>query len=316
LFHDAMFPLIIHGMDKKRDPRFEAERMSVKPRYPRPDWLKVRLPGGENFSRLKSLVREKQLHTVCQDARCPNIGECWGNGTATFMLLGEVCTRSCRFCAVKTGLPPECDYDEPSRVAYAIRKMQLRYAVITSVDRDDLSDGGASIFAETIRQTRAACPGIRLEVLIPDFRGSSEALRVVAEAKPDVLGHNVETVPRLYRSVRPGSRYQRSLDLLSNAKLLESRLVTKSSIMLGLGERHDEILEVLEDLRNTAVDIVTLGQYLQPTRANLPVKKFYTPEEFAEYQDCAYSLGFQSVASGPLVRSSYHAEQQAAHAIS
>lgn len=300
-------------MDTKETPEQDADNASRNRRHPRPDWLKVRLPAGENYTRLKSLVREQKLHTVCQDARCPNIGECWGEGTATFMILGEVCTRSCRFCAVKTGLPPECDGGEPSRVASAIRKMQLRYAVITSVDRDDLSDGGASIFADTIRRTRAACPGIRLEVLIPDFRGSSEALRVVAEARPDVLGHNVETVPRLYPSVRPGSRYPRSLDLLSNAKMMESRLVTKSSIMLGLGERHDEILEVLEDLRNAAVDIVTLGQYLQPTRANLPVEKFYTPEEFAAYRDRAYSLGFQSVASGPLVRSSYHAEQYAAN---
>jgi lipoic acid synthetase len=300
-------------MDTKESPERDADNASRNRRYPRPDWLKVRLPAGENYTRLKSLVRKQKLHTVCQDARCPNIGECWGEGTATFMILGEVCTRSCRFCAVKTGLPPEYDGDEPSRVASAIRKMQLRYAVITSVDRDDLSDGGASVFADTIRRTRAACPGIRLEVLIPDFRGSSEALRVVAEARPDVLGHNVETVPRLYQSVRPGSRYRRSLDLLSNAKMMESRLVTKSSIMLGLGERHDEILEVLEDLRNAAVDIVTLGQYLQPTRANLPVEKFYTPEEFAAYRDCAYSLGFQSVASGPLVRSSYHAEQYAAN---
>ena len=316
LFYDAAFALIINRMDTKESPQQDANNVSRNRRYSRPDWLKVRLPGGENYTRLKSLVRDKKLHTVCQDARCPNIGECWGKGTATFMILGEVCTRSCRFCAVKTGLPPEYDCDEPSRVATAIREMQLRYAVITSVDRDDLSDGGASIFADTIRQTRAACPGIRLEVLIPDFQGSSEALRVVTEAKPDVLGHNVETVPRLYQSVRPGSRYRRSLDLLSNAKMPESRLITKSSIMLGLGERHDEILEVLEDLRNAAVDIVTLGQYLQPTRANLPVEKFYTPEEFALYRDRAYSLGFQSVASGPLVRSSYHAEQQAAHATS
>jgi lipoic acid synthetase len=315
-FYDAAFLLIINNMDKKEVPKPKPGVLPGKGRYPRPDWLKVRLPAGENYARLKSLVREQKLHTVCQDARCPNIGECWGKGTATFMILGEVCTRSCRFCAVKTGLPPEYDCDEPARIALAIRKMQLRYAVITSVDRDDLNDGGASIFADTIRQTRAACPGIRLEVLIPDFQGSSEALRVVTEAKPDVLGHNVETVPRLYQSVRPGSRYRRSLDLLSNAKMPESRLITKSSIMLGLGERHDEILEVLEDLRNAAVDIVTLGQYLQPTRANLPVEKFYTPEEFAEYQDRAYSLGFQSVASGPLVRSSYHAEQHAAHAIS
>ena len=289
-------------MEKKTDsPRIQ--------RRPRPDWLKVKLPGGESYNRLKSLVREQNLHTVCQDARCPNIGECWGKGTATFMILGEVCTRSCRFCAVKTGLPTEYDRDEPGRIAAAIKEMGLRYAVITSVDRDDLADGGAWVFAETIRRTRAACPDIRMEVLIPDFQGNSGALRTVVEAGPDVLAHNVETVPRLYRSVRPGSRYRRSLDVLVDAKKLQSNLVTKSSLMLGLGESRDEILEVLNDLRDAGADIVTLGQYLQPTRDNLPVEKFYTPEEFTEYRDYALSVGFRSVASGPLVRSSYHAEE-------
>jgi lipoic acid synthetase len=280
-----------------------------KQRRPRPDWLKVRLPGGESYNRLKSLVREQNLHTVCQDARCPNIGECWGKGTATFMILGEVCTRSCRFCAVKTGLPPEYDRDEPARIAAAIKEMGLRYAVITSVDRDDLADGGAWVFAETIRRTRTGCPDIRIEVLIPDFQGNSGALRTVVEAGPDVLAHNVETVPRLYRSVRPGSRYRRSLDVLGLAKELQTGLITKSSLMLGLGENRDEILEVLKDLRDAGADIVTFGQYLQPTRDNLPVEKFYTPEEFAEYRDYALSVGFRSVASGPLVRSSYHAEE-------
>ena len=289
-------------MEKKTDsPRIQ--------RRPRPDWLKVKLPGGESYNRLKSLVREQNLHTVCQDARCPNIGECWGKGTATFMILGEVCTRSCRFCAVKTGLPPEYDRDEPARIAAAIKEMGLRYAVITSVDRDDLADGGAWVFAETIRRTRAACPDIRMEVLIPDFQGISGALRTVVDARPDVLAHNVETVPRLYRSVRPGSRYRRSLDVLVLAKELQTGLITKSSLMLGLGENRDEILGVLNDLRDAGADIVTLGQYLQPTRDNLPVEKFYTPEEFTEYRDYALSVGFRSVASGPLVRSSYHAEE-------
>ena len=276
---------------------------------PRPEWLKVRLPGSESYFRLKQLVQKQRLNTVCEDARCPNIGECWGAGTATFMILGEVCTRACKFCAVKTGLPPEYDLDEPRRVAAAIRSMKLKYAVITSVDRDDLEDGGAYIFAETIHLTREACPGIRIEVLIPDFRGSISALRTVAEAHPDVLAHNVETVPRLYRVARAGSRYQRSLDHLRNAKSFGFPVATKSSLMLGLGEQRDEILEVLNDLREADVDIVTLGQYLQPTRDHLPVEKFYTPQEFLEYRGYALSLGFRQVASGPLVRSSYRAEQ-------
>lgn len=276
----------------------------------RPEWLKVRLPGGAGYSRVKGLVHEHKLNTVCEDARCPNIGECWGAGTATFMILGEVCTRACKFCAVKTGMPPEYDLDEPRRIAEAIRKLGLKYAVITSVDRDDLKDGGASIFAETIRKTRDSCPGIRIEVLIPDFQGSTEALRTVVEAVPDVLGHNVETVPRLYPLARAGSRYQRSLNHLANAKSFGIRVTTKSGIMLGLGESRDEILGVLKDLREVDVDIVTLGQYLQPTRENLPVEKFYTPEEFREFRDTAYSMGFRHVASGPLVRSSYHAHEQ------
>lgn len=284
--------------------------MSERKRGPRPEWLKVRIPGNEGYFRLKTLVQEQKLNTVCEDARCPNIGECWGAGTATFMILGKVCTRACKFCAVKTGLPPEYDLDEPRRVAAAIRKLNLRYAVITSVDRDDLEDGGAFIFAETVRLTRESCPGIRIEVLIPDFRGSISALRAVAEARPDVLAHNVETVPRLYPAARAGSRYRRSLEHLRNAKAFGFPTTTKSSLMVGLGERRGEILEVLSDLREAAVDIVTLGQYLQPTRKHLPVERFYTPEEFLEYRDYAYSLGFKYVNSGPLVRSSYHAERQ------
>lgn len=255
-------------------------------------------------------MQKQQLNTVCEDARCPNIGECWGAGTATFMILGEVCTRACKFCAVRKGKPPTYDLDEPRRVADAIRKLSLHYAVITSVDRDDLEDGGAFVFAETIRLTRAACPGTRIEVLIPDFRGSAEALRTVVEACPDVLAHNVETVPRLYPLARAGSRYLRSLDLLKTAKSFGLRLTTKSSLMLGLGERRDEILEVLNDLREADVNLLTLGQYLQPTKENLPVDRYYTPQEFLEYRDYAYSLGFRYVASGPLVRSSYRAEQQ------
>ena len=284
--------------------------MAQENRQRRPEWLKVRLPGGAGCSRVKGLVHEHKLNTVCEDARCPNIGECWGAGTATFMILGEVCTRACKFCAVKTGMPPEYDLDEPRRIAEAIRKLGLKYAVITSVDRDDLKDGGASIFAETIRKTRDSCPGIRIEVLIPDFQGSAEALRTVVEAVPDVLGHNVETVPRLYPLARAGSRYQRSLNHLANAKSFGIQVTTKSGIMLGLGEDRDEILAVLKDLREADVDLVTLGQYLQPTRENLPVEKFYTPDEFREFRDLAYSMGFRHVASGPLVRSSYRAHEQ------
>ncbi len=276
----------------------------------RPEWLKVRLPHGEKYFELKGLVRNQKLNTVCEDARCPNIGECWGAGTATFMILGDVCTRACKFCAVKTGLPSLYDVDEPRRVAEAIRRLNLNYAVLTSVDRDDLADGGAMIFAETIRQTRKSCPHTRIEVLIPDFRGDAPALETVVAAKPDVLAHNVETVPRLYPVARAGSRYPRSLALLRRVKTIDSGMLTKSSVMLGLGERRDEIIEVLGDLRDVCVDIVTLGQYLQPTRANLPVDRFYTPREFAELRDYAASLGFRHVASGPLVRSSYHAERQ------
>ncbi len=277
----------------------------------RPPWLKVKLPAGESYFRLKALVRDQRLNTVCEDAHCPNIGECWGAGTATFMILGDTCTRSCAFCAVKTGKPTEYDLDEPVRVAEAIRALGLKYAVITSVDRDDLEDGGAFIFAETIRRIRQAVPGIRIEVLIPDFKGHGPSLEVVAKAGPDVLAHNLETVSRLYLTARAGSRYQRSLTLLRNAKSFGVPQTTKSSLMLGLGERRDEILETIADLRDAAVDILTLGQYLQPTRENLPVDRFYSPEEFGELRDFAVSLGFVHVEAGPLVRSSYHAEKQA-----
>jgi lipoic acid synthetase len=280
-------------------------------RRPRPDWLKVRFPSHDNYWRLKALVKENSLNTVCEDARCPNIGECWGAGTATFMILGDVCTRSCKFCAVETGRPHEYDLDEPRRVADAIQKLKLGYAVITSVDRDDLEDGGAYIFAETIRRTREHSPRIRLEVLIPDFKGSLAALQTVVSARPDVLAHNVETVERLYRAARAGSRYLRSLGLLRNVKSLASGMVTKSSIMVGLGETWEEILGVLRDLQAVQVDIVTLGQYLQPSKKHLSVERFYTPSEFDELRLYANSLGFRHVESGPLVRSSYHAEKQA-----
>ncbi len=287
--------------------------MQENMRKARPKWLKVKLPAGERYFRLKALVRENRLNTVCEDARCPNIGECWGAGTATFMILGEICTRACKFCAVRTGLPSEYDLDEPRRIAEAIRQLGLKYAVITSVDRDDLEDGGAYIYAEAIRRTRAACPGIRIEVLIPDFGGRIEALKTVVEAGPDVLGHNVETVPRLFPLARSGSGYRQSIDHLRNAKSFAVPVTTKSGLILGLGERRDEILGVLRDLRDADVDMVTLGQYLQPTHRNLPVERYYSPEEFAEYGNYAYSIGFRHVAAGPLVRSSYHAEEQTAH---
>ncbi|HYK89451.1 MAG TPA: lipoyl synthase [Acidobacteriota bacterium] len=300
-------------MEAKSNPlRIIGNQSPAASRRPRPDWLKVRLPQGENYFHLRSLVRDLRLNTVCEDARCPNIGECWGAGTATLMILGEVCTRACKFCAVKTGRPPEYDLDEPRRAAAAIAELHLKYAVITSVDRDDLEDGGAYIFAETIRLTREACPGIRIEVLIPDFRGSRESLGKVVLARPDVLAHNIETVPRLYPVARAGSRYRRSLDHLKSAKTFGIDLRTKSSIMVGLGERRGEILEALDDLRAAEVDIVTLGQYLQPTSEHLPVERFYAPDEFAAFREYGMSLGFSHVEAGPLVRSSYHAEKQAA----
>lgn len=296
---------------KSGEPSLKIAAGNPSPRYPRPDWLKVRLPHGDNYFRLKALVHDQRLNTVCEDARCPNIGECWGAGTATFMILGDTCTRACKFCAVKTGMPSEYDTGEPSRVAQAIQMLGLKYAVITSVDRDDLRDGGAGIFAETILETRKLCPGIRIEVLIPDFRGSLSALGTVVEARPDVLAHNIETVARLYPTARAGSRYKRSLDHLRNAKSFGMPVTTKSSIMLGLGERRDEILEAFADLREAEVDIVTLGQYLQPTREHLPVEKYYTPGDFSALREYGLSLGFRHLAAGPLVRSSYRAEKQA-----
>lgn len=290
----------------------ETPRTDRRPR--RPDWLKVRLPHGEGYFGLKRLVDEARLNTVCEEARCPNISECWSAGTATFMILGEVCTRACGFCAVRTGRPAGIDLDEPRRVAEAVRRLRLRYAVITSVDRDDLPDGGASGFVETIRRIRELSPGAGIEVLVPDFRGDAGALRRVVDARPDVLAHNVETVARLYPVARAGSRYARSVNLLLRAKSFGPDMTTKSSLMLGLGERREEVLEVLNDLREYRVDVLTLGQYLQPTRRHLPVDRFYSPGEFSEFREYALSLGFRHVEAGPLVRSSYHAGNHAARA--
>ena len=271
----------------------------------RPEWLKVKLPAGENYLRLKDLMARHRLHTVCEEARCPNMGECWSAGTATFMILGDVCTRSCGFCAVKTGRPGVVDYGEPDRVAEAMRVMEVRHAVITSVNRDELDDGGASIFAATIRAARAARPGITIEVLIPDFRGDAAALQIVVEAHPEILNHNTETIPRLYPTVRPQAKYIRSLELLERAK--HGGMVTKSGLMLGLGETNEEVLEVLSDLRAVSCDIVTLGQYLQPTKEHLAVDRFVRPEEFAMLREKGIAMGFRHIESGPLVRSSYHA---------
>ena len=280
-------------------------------RQPKPSWLRARAPSGENFHNLKKLARGLGLHTVCESAQCPNIGECWNHGTATFMLLGDICTRRCGFCAVPKGKPEAIDLDEPRRVAEAIATLGIKHAVITSVNRDDDNIGGAKIFAETIRQVRELSPGCRVEVLIPDFQGIEQALRIVLEAQPDVLNHNTETVPRLYRVVRSGARYQRSLQLLENAKKFSPGMVTKSGLMAGLGETMEEMIEVFGDLASRGVDILTVGQYLRPSRDHLPIARFYTPQEFAFMKAEALRLGFRHVESGPMVRSSYHAHEQA-----
>jgi len=277
----------------------------------RPEWLRVTAPTGDNYQHLKQLVREKCLNTVCESARCPNIGECWQSSTATFLILGNTCTRRCAFCAVTSGQPSEYDTDEPRRVAEAISALNLRYAVITSVTRDDLADGGAFIFAETIRQVRAENPTCKIEVLIPDFQGDPAALAAVAAAKPDVLNHNVETVERLYPLVRPQAGYHRSLELIARAKEIDPSLTTKSGIMVGLGESDVEIEDTLRDIRAVNCDIITIGQYLRPSTGHLPVQKYYSPEEFARFAEFGAALGFKHIESAPLVRSSYHAREQA-----
>jgi lipoic acid synthetase len=274
----------------------------------RPEWLKARIPAGENYSKLKSIIDGRRLHTVCEEARCPNMGECWNAGTATFMILGETCTRSCGFCAVKTGRPAVgLDWDEPRRVAEAVKALGIRHVVITSVNRDERKDGGAPIFAETVRQIRKLSLGCRVEVLIPDFKGDEDALLTVLDAKPDILNHNVETVPRLYRRVRPQAIYKQSLEVLDRAK--RRGFVTKTGMMLGIGERTEEITEVMTDLRKVNCDILTLGQYLQPTRDHLPVDRYVHPDEFQMLKFMGLEMGFRHVESGPLVRSSYHAER-------
>jgi lipoic acid synthetase len=276
----------------------------------KPPWLKVRFPGGENYIRLKRTMREGNLHTVCEEAHCPNIGECWEAGTATFMILGDTCTRACGFCAVKTGRPLALDRLEPMRVAKAVRQMGLTHAVVTSVNRDDEPDGGVEIFAQTIRWIRRLSPGTSVEVLIPDFVGNWDALATVMAAQPEILNHNTETVPRLYRRVRPKGRYPRSLELLRRAKELDPGAITKSGLMVGLGETKHELLMVFADLVDNGVDVLTVGQYLRPSAKHLPLVRYYHPDEFVKLREDALALGFRHVEAGPLVRSSYHAEKQ------
>jgi lipoyl synthase len=284
--------------------------------HPRPDWLRVKFFGGERYQDLKRIMRTLDLHTVCESARCPNMGECWEHGTATFMILGDICTRACGFCAVPSGRPAgPPDEEEPLRVAEAVERLGLRYAVVTSVNRDDQPDGGAHIFARTIEEIRRRVPGCKVEVLIPDFRGDWNALDVLLAARPDILNHNTETVPRLYRQVRKGAVYERSLELLRRAKAAHPEVPTKTGLMLGLGEEKDEVLTTLGDLAAQGTDILTLGQYLQPTREHLPIVRYVHPDEFAEFKVLGEAMGFKHVEAGPLVRSSYHAFDQAESAI-
>ncbi len=275
-----------------------------------PPWFKVPFPGGSNYLRLKNLISRQGLHTICEEARCPNVGECWEYGTATFLILGDTCTRACAYCAVTSGRPAPPDWSEPLRVARAVKTLGLSYAVVTSPNRDDLSDGGAELFAQTIQRIKAKSPECKVEVLVPDFMGSWEALKTVLNAEPDVLNHNIESVTRLFPRVRPKGRYDRSIELLAEVKQLSTGIVTKSGIILGMGETKDEVLETMEDLREAEVEVLTLGQYLRPTEKHMSVDRFWRPEEFAELKVEGKRMGFTHVESGPLVRSSYHAHEQ------
>jgi len=276
----------------------------------KPGWLKVKAPGGPNYAHIKAMMRELGLHTVCEEARCPNIGECWEHKAATFMILGDVCTRNCTYCAVSHGTPTAFDPLEPVRLAEAVERMGLAHVVITSVDRDDLPNGGAEAFAGCITEIKRRLPETSVEVLIPDFKGSEQALRIVMDARPDILNHNLETAERLYRLARPGGRYDRALALLTNARRMDAGALTKSGIILGMGEEWDEVLVCMRDLRRSDVNILTLGQYLRPSDSHLPVARYYTPEEFAELRDLGLAMGFSHVQSSPLTRSSYHAWEQ------
>jgi lipoic acid synthetase len=284
-----------------------------RPPLPKPPWLRVRLRAtpSPGVARTRALVRELRLHTVCEEAACPNLGECWEAGHATVMILGDVCTRACAFCNVATGVPRAVDAEEPARLAQAVARLGLRHVVVTSVDRDDLPDGGAFIFADTIRETRQRVPSCRLEVLIPDFQGNERALRTVLDAGPDILNHNTETVPRLYKMARSGGRYARTLELLDRARRYAPRIATKTGLMLGLGEEREELIQTLRDLRGAGCGILTLGQYLRPSAAHAPMIRYYHPDEFRELKEVALEMGFVHVESGPLVRSSYHAHEQA-----
>lgn len=286
----------------------QEQGIAIRPRLP--EWLKVKMPGSPRYIELKQLMRNHELHTVCEEAHCPNIGECWSRGTATFMILGDICTRRCHYCAVTTGRPTGIDLMEPARLAESVKLMGLRYCVITSVNRDDLPDGGSFIFAACIKKIRAEVPGCKVEVLIPDFDGSRPALQKVIQAGPDVLNHNIESTRRVFPRVRPRGNYQLSLELLARAKELDSSMVTKSGIIVGMGETKEELVETMQDLRQVDCDLLTIGQYLRPSAKHIPIDRFYTPAEFAELREIGEALGFKHVASGPLVRSSYHADEQ------
>lgn len=297
---------MINQHQKKYKAAVEKENKSAGKR---PDWLKVKLPGGKNFSQVRDLMRNNNLNTVCEEARCPNIAECWNHRTATFMILGDVCTRSCGFCNVKLGLPTELDLDEPRRVVDSIKTLNLKHAVITSVNRDELKYGGADIFSEIVKLTKIEIPSCTVEILIPDFKGEQQAYEIIMQSPPDILNHNLETVKRLYHAVRPQAKYERSLDLISWFKTRD--LKTKSGIMVGIGEDNDEVVELMEDLVDAGCDILTIGQYLQPTKQHLPVHRFVSPEEFTMFKEEGLRIGFKIVESSPLVRSSYHADEQA-----
>ncbi len=288
------------------------ENIAIRPRLP--EWLKVRAPGSPRYMELKALMKQQSLHTVCEEAHCPNIGECWDSGTATFMILGEICTRACLYCAVTTGRPAGLDLQEPARLAKTVKAIGLDYCVITSVNRDELADGGAFIFALCIKKIREEAPGCKVEVLIPDFAGSWPALQKVMDARPDVLNHNIESVSRVFQKVRPKGDYHMSLELLAKAKEMAPGTVTKSGIIVGMGERQDELLETMADLRGVDCDLLTIGQYLRPSKKHLPMDRFYTPAEFDQLREAGEAMGFKNVASGPLVRSSYHAGEQHAAA--
>ncbi len=291
--------------------RIKLDDVDLAPRpLRRPEWIRVRAPSGETYERVQTLMRSKSLHTVCEEAMCPNLGDCWGRGTATFLMMGDICTRTCGFCDIKRGVPNALDWLEPERIAQAVKSMALRHTVITSVNRDDRKDGGAPIFAMVIRRIRQLQPGCSIEVLIPDFKGSLEALQIVMDARPEILNHNVETVPRLFKKIQPQDSYTWTRTILSNAKKMDPEVLTKSGLMLGLGEEMDEVKAVMRDLREWGVDILTIGQYLQPSKKHLPIERYYTLEEFAELKEFGMSIGFQWVESGPLVRSSYHADEQ------